>query len=121
MLRVALESKSTLGLIIHAFVARTSVFGSKCRKLDQEVLILKDFFSFFFSVDSFLIKTKFVGLVDRITIEHDNTGILPDWNLDKVPNQINNFEPNQCEILHPPPHSKTRLFSSHLFVFEPST
>jgi len=35
-------------------------------------------------VDSFLIKTKFVGLVDRITIEHDNTGILPDWNLDKV-------------------------------------
>lgn len=35
-------------------------------------------------VDSFLVKTRFVGLVDRITIEHDNTGILPDWNLDKV-------------------------------------
>lgn len=31
-----------------------------------------------------MVKTKFVGLVDRITIEHDNTGILPDWNLDKV-------------------------------------
>ena len=40
---------------------------------------------FLFSVDSFLVKTRFVGLVDRITIEHDNTGILPDWNLDKVP------------------------------------
>ena len=39
---------------------------------------------FLFSVDSFMVKTKFVGLVDRITIEHDNTGILPDWNLDKV-------------------------------------
>ena len=35
-------------------------------------------------VDSFLLKTKFVGLVERITIEHDNTGVLPDWNLDKV-------------------------------------
>jgi len=45
----------------------------------------------FFSVDSFLIKTRFVGLVDRITLEHDNTGILPDWNLDKVPTQINIF------------------------------
>ncbi|KAJ7389621.1 Lipoxygenase y domain-containing protein 1 [Desmophyllum pertusum] len=37
-----------------------------------------------FSVDSFMVKTKFVGLVERITIEHDNTGILPDWDLDKV-------------------------------------
>lgn len=35
-------------------------------------------------VDSFLVKTRFIGLVDRITIEHDNTGISPDWNLDKV-------------------------------------
>ena len=35
-------------------------------------------------MDSFLLKTKFVGLVERITIEHDNTGVLPDWNLDKV-------------------------------------
>ena len=42
-------------------------------------------FLFFVSrVDSFLLKTKFVGLVERITIEHDNTGVLPDWNLDKV-------------------------------------
>ena len=43
--------------------------------------------SFFFisRVDSFLLKTKFVGLVERVTIEHDNTGVLPDWNLDKVP------------------------------------
>ena len=45
----------------------------------------RSFFSLLFSVDSFLVKTRFVGLVDRITIEHDNTGILPDWNLDKVP------------------------------------
>ena len=42
------------------------------------------FFVLIFRVDSFLLKTKFVGLVERITIEHDNTGILPDWNLDKV-------------------------------------
>ena len=35
-------------------------------------------------MDSFFLKTKFVGLVERITIEHDNTGVLPDWNLDKV-------------------------------------
>lgn len=35
-------------------------------------------------VDSFVVKTKFVGLIERITIEHDNTGFFPDWNLHKV-------------------------------------
>lgn len=39
-------------------------------------------------MDSFPVKTKFVGLVNRISIEHDNTGVLPDWNLDKVLNEL---------------------------------
>ena len=53
--------------------------------MDLKGSTLESFFLFLYSVDSFLVKTRFVGLVDRITIEHDNTGILPDWNLDKVP------------------------------------
>ena len=53
--------------------------------MDLKGSTLESFSLFLFSVDSFLVKTRFVGLVDRITIEHDNTGILPDWNLDKVP------------------------------------
>ena len=53
--------------------------------IELRIYSWRSFFLFLFSVDSFLVKTRFVGLVVRITIEHDNTGILPDWNLDKVP------------------------------------
>lgn len=53
--------------------------------LGSNCIFFKCFFLLLVSrVDSFLLKTKFVGLVERITIEHDNTGVLPDWNLDKV-------------------------------------
>ena len=53
--------------------------------LGSNCIFFKCFFLLLVSrVDSFLLKTKFVGLVERITIEHDNTGVLPDWNLEKV-------------------------------------
>ena len=90
MPRVALVIKARL--IIHAFRCKdVHAWFEMSKARLRTLLILRGFFFFFFSVDSFLIKTRFVGLVDRITVEHDNTGILPDWNLDKVPTQINIF------------------------------
>ena len=80
-------------------------------------IYLDIFFWISFSVDSFLVKTRFVGLVDRITVEHDNTGIFPDWNLEKVPlTQINNLD---AKYRTPPLLSKTHPFISHPFLFEP--
>ena len=89
MPRVALVIKARL--IIHAFRCKDVDAWFEMSKARLRTLLILRGFSLFFSVDSFLIKTRFVGLVDRITLEHDNTGILPDWNLDKVPTQINIF------------------------------
>ena len=38
----------------------------------------------FFRVDNFLLRVESVGIVDRIAIEHDNSGFFPDWDLNKV-------------------------------------
>ena len=41
-------------------------------------------FFFFFSTDKFKLTLPDLGEIRKITVGHDNFGVLPDWNLDNV-------------------------------------
>lgn len=46
---------------------------------------------FFFRTDRFKVTSPDLGEIQKVTIGHDNGGLLPEWNLDNVRTNLNSI------------------------------